>query len=95
MTHGFSETQMSILVVAIYATIAIFLFQLSFSCYNVWKFLICQKKYKTTPLLAFYVFVGILSTNRLIWTIMYFHYYLNLSILDQFIPITKIDMGLV
>ena len=38
--RGYTKTEMSILVAAIYITTTLFICQLIFSCYNIWNFLI-------------------------------------------------------
>ena len=86
---------MTILVVVIYVTSALFLLQLVFSCYNVLKFLICQKRYKTTPLMVFYLLTILLTITRFLWTLFFCTVHLDLNLVDLYMPITKLDLGLV
>ena len=85
---------MSMLVVSIYLTIALFLIQLIFSCYNIQAFLIRQKKYKTTPLLIFYVLVILLTVAELLYTFFMLKLVMHDNIFVFILPVIKIEIGL-
>ena len=53
------------LVFAIYFTCLCFALQMVMAIHHIWVFLIKQDKYKTTPLLLFYILVVLLSLSRI------------------------------
>ena len=93
--YGYSKMEMNILVASIYVTTALFLIQLIFCCYNIWAFLIQQKKYKTTPLLMFYALAVLLTLSR-IWEIIFvLKFEMETNIFNSLQPFLKIEMGFV
>ena len=83
------------LVATIYLVTALFLVQLGLSCHNVWAFLIRQKKYKTTPLLVFYILTIMITISHIWYTLFVLRAVTLNNIFDEFAPFLKINLGLV
>ena len=64
--------------------------------HNIWAFLIKQKKYKTSPLVVFYVIVVLLSSLRIIQAITELKFTLDRTLFTvTLMPILKVNLGLV
>lgn len=64
--------------------------------YNIWAFLIKQQKYKTWPLLVFYVLAILLSISRLYYSFWYFYVQYSYGIIGHLSkPILVINLGVV
>ena len=70
-----NETQLSILVSAMYFSTLCFLCELSLALTNTWRFLIKQRKYKSWPLLMFYMLTIWLAVMRIYMS--FFYLYIN------------------
>ena len=68
-----TDVQWIIVVAMMYLSLAIFLSMLFLALYNTWEFIIRQKKYKTVPLLVFYVIVIMLASLRIYFSVFYFY----------------------
>ena len=87
---------MLVLVLLIYVTAFLFFSEVMLATYNFFAFLIKQRKYKTWPLLAFYVLALFLSAIRTLNYINYFKDNLEVRIADYMLaPILNINLGLV
>ena len=87
---------MTIIVVLMYSCTFLYLCEFTLAIVNTWKFLIKQKKYKTWPLLAFYLLTIWLSLSEAHFNIFFFKstteqkvYELNMR------PILKLIMGII
>ena len=68
----FTEGQLIVFAVEHYMLILLYFCLLCLIIYNVWCFLIGQKKYKTIPLLFFYIFAFFAVLLRLTFNIVLF-----------------------
>ena len=76
------------------ATLA-FLFQLGFLVYNSYWFLYKQKRYKTLPLLSFYILSLCLTALRIHFNIWFYCLERGDTVLTPIMmPLLKIDIGL-
>ena len=89
-----SQGQMNWLVAVIYLCTMLFFGQLVLAFVNVYKFLYKGEKYKTLPLLLFYVLTVILTLMRLWSNLWFLGYILNQYLLEVLCPILKINIGL-
>ena len=82
------------LSVLIYIATSIYLCQFAMTIYNTYAFLYKQKKYKTVPLLIFYILTYLLTIFRIAFVILTLGNKLNEIIFLNFaMPLTKINMG--
>ena len=65
---GVSKDSLDILAILTYITCVIYLGQLAMTFQNIWAFIIKQKRYKTPPLLVFYILVFMLTCTRIWYT---------------------------
>ena len=65
------------IIALVYFSIIIYFILLCMSIYNSWAFLIKQGKYKTLPLLLFYILAILLSVDRIAYSILFFGIYLD------------------
>lgn len=66
------------------------------ACYNIWAFIIKQKKYKTLPLLVFYVLVVLLTLMRIYFAVWALEEYpKNWIFAFELMPIIKVNLGLI
>lgn len=65
-TGDMTTAELNWLVFAIYFSALCFVLQLALACHHIWLFLIKQEKYKTTPLLMFYILIVMLSVTRIL-----------------------------
>lgn len=68
-----TEVQLNVFVAILYLTTVIYLCELAMALYNFWVFLIKQRKYKTWPLLMFYVIAIALISMRIYCSIFFFY----------------------
>ena len=90
-----SLTQVNIFVVLIYVACFLLTLQMVLTLYNCWAFLYKQQKYKTLPLLLFYVLTMLLTIGRIAYDIMQFGYLFEQYVIPTMLPILKINMGLI
>ena len=94
--YGFSGSQFVIYAIEHYILIGLYSFLLVLALVNIWTILIKQGRYKTLPLLFFYIFAFLSIFLRLILIIMAwskftsFGYYIN-----DFYLVTKLSVGLI
>ena len=62
-----SKTKVVIYAIEHYILIGLYIFLLGLAVFNIWTILIKQRRYKTWPLLFFYVFAFMAILFRLIW----------------------------
>ena len=67
-----TEVQLNVFVAILYLTTLIYLCELAMALYNFWVFLIKQRKYKTWPLLMFYVIAIAIISSRVYCSIFFF-----------------------
>ena len=91
-----TQTQLTILVTLQYIFFVLYLCELTIALNNTWQFLIKQNKYKTWPLLWFYLLTMWLSLSEAYSSIFMFY------ILDQeeiyglaMRPMIKLNMGVI
>ena len=80
-----------------YFSAALFLGMLFLALYNSWAFLWKQKKYKTIPLLMFYIVVIALAIMRVYFSIWYFYgLYLDADFFGSLMkPVLNLTLGLI
>ena len=85
-----------IFVVEHYILIGLYTFLLVLVIVNIWTILIKQRRYKTLPLLAFYIFAFSTISLRLLYTIFCWSGYklVGLWVNDLFLA-TKLSVGLI
>ena len=87
---------MQTLIVLIYLTSFLFACEFCMALYNFWAFLIKQRKYKTWPLLMFYILIILLSAMRTYQTMYFFAERMKPRIVEfLFPPILNINLGVV
>lgn len=72
-----SDDRLQIIVSLIYLFSVLYLIELSMAVHNIWAYLIKQGKYKTIPLLLFYILAVLLCILRIYYTIWYFSVWVN------------------
>ena len=91
-----TDTQWNIIVGMMYTCALFFTCELALAIYNFWTFLIKQRKYKTIPLLMFYIVVILLASLRIYFSIWYFYGKVQADyISDLMKPILNINLGVV
>ena len=91
-----TDAQASIIVAFIYFTTLCFICELAMALINTWMFLIKQRKYKTWPLLLFYVLTIWLALERIYSMFFLLFVKKNQDILGVLIPpILKLNIGAV
>lgn len=91
-----TKGELNILVAAIYLVVFLFLCQLAMASHNIWSFLIKQKKYKTSPLLVFYVIAVLLTICEIYIRIWLLNYYIHRTVVaNELMPFLKVNMGLI
>ena len=87
---------MNIIVASIYFATFCFTCELVMALTNTWMFLIRQRKYKTRPLLAFYILAISLAATRIYTCIFKFFLKESNEIFGElFPPILKLNLGAV
>ena len=85
-----------IFVVDQYCLIGLYTFLLILSSINIWTILIRQKRYKTLPLLVFYIFTFFGIALRLVFVIIqHTHYYYLKNYVNDFYLAAKLSVGLI
>ena len=96
MNLDFSMSQLNILVFVIYLVAFLFFCQLLIALHNIWAFLIKQQKYKTSPLVVFYVIAVLLTLTEIYYSIWILYESVNkIFFAYEFKPILMINMGLI
>ena len=91
-----TTAELNIIVAILYLSTFLFICELAMAVYNIWAFLIKQKKYKTLPLSIFYALTVWLMLMRIYFCLFYLTIIENESIVGScFKPILKLDIGLV
>ena len=91
-----SETELNFLVAVIYLTTVLFICELALAIVNTWAFVIKQKKYKTWPILIFYILAICSSIMRIYGSFWFFYIYTESEIFGYlFNPVLAIDLGVV
>ena len=91
-----SQSELKILVAFMYVSSFCFICELIMALTNTWMFLIKQRKYKTWPLLMFYILTIWLAGMRLITSILYFRTIVEQDLFGFTLnPILKLNIGLV
>ena len=94
--YGWSDAQFVTYVVCFYMLIGLYMFLLVLAIVNIWTILIKQRRYKTLPLLAFYIFAVLSIAFRLTELIMISG---NNNVITHFLNdlflITKLSVGLI
>ena len=91
-----STAQLNILVAIIYISTLLYVFELLVALYNIKAFLIKQRKYKTVPLLLFYILTVWLCIMRIYYSVWYFSIWIDAEILGGSLKnVLKINIGLV
>ena len=67
-----SPIQIKVIVVENYLVVGVYAFLILLALVNIWQILIKQKKYKTLPLLFFYIYSFVAITLRVICLIFTF-----------------------
>ena len=79
-----------------YILIGLYTFLFVLAILNIWKILIKQRRYKTLPLLAFYVFTFCAVALRLLYIIMLWSKYTALGYYtNDYVLKTKLCVGLI
>mgnify|MGYP007082950636 CR=1 FL=1 len=90
-----TPAQINSLTFVIYLATVIFAAQMFLALHNIYAFLYKQGKYRTLPLLVFYVLTVVLTGLRLFYNLWFFR---NLVVEYDFVmlgmPLVKINMGL-
>ena len=95
-SNDLTEAQIVSFVVERYLLIGLYTFLFVLVIVNIWNILIKQKKYKTLPLTAFYIFAYFSITFRLIYIILEFSKYeKSLIFINDLYLGTKISVGLI
>ena len=93
---GVTKNSLDILVILTYITCALYLVQLAMAFYNIWAFIIKQKRYKTPPLLVFYMLVVMLTCTRIWYSYFCLSYFIQADIVaGEIMPILKVNIGLI
>ena len=93
----FEVTKAKVVIYAIehYILIGLYIFLLGLAIFNIWTILIKQRRYKTWPLLFFYIFAYIAISFRLIWLfIEYIESSVVFYITDCYLT-SKLSVGLI
>ena len=84
------------MVSVIYLFTVLYIIELALALYNIWTFLIKQGKYKTVPLLLFYILTVWLIAMRIYYSVWYFNVWINSEIvISEIKNVLKINLGLV
>ena len=65
--YGYTDAQFVIYAMEHFILIALYTFLFGLAIVNIWNILIKQKRFKTLPLLAFYIFASLTIILRLIF----------------------------
>ena len=91
-----SEQEMRIMVALIYFSTICFIIELAMTLTNMWKFLIKQRKYKTWPLLIFYILTICLAVVRIYNSFFFFVLVAENEIFGILLPpVIKLNLGMV
>ena len=91
-----TETELRIIIAFMYVNTLCFIFELAMALNNTWRFLIKQRKYKTWPLLMFYVLTICLATMRIYNSVFLFFIIVEKEIFGSLLDaILKLNIGLV
>jgi hypothetical protein len=72
-----SKSQLNWFVVLVYIACLLLALQMALTVYNSYAFLYRQQKFKTVPLLLFYMLTILLTAGRFIYNVMQFGYLFN------------------
>ena len=87
---------MNIIVATVYFATLCYTCELVMALTNTWMFLIRQRKYKTRPLLAFYILAICLAANRIYSCVFDFYRREDHEIFGTLLPaILKLNLGAV
>ena len=91
-----SLTEMNVLVFVIYLASVLYILEIAMALHNIWFFLIKQGKYKTWPLLLFYMLVTMLGISRFYYSLWFFEIQLDYGLPGHNLkPLYKINLGVV
>ena len=91
-----TEQELRIVVAVMYFLTICFIIELAMTLNNMWKFLIKQKKYKTWPLLMFYILTICLAVARIYFSFFYFVILANNGIFGNLLhPVIKLNLGII
>ena len=79
------STEVRVCIAVAYFAIACFFLQLLIAVHNIFAFLIRQGKYKTQPLLMFYLFTVAISVSRIVYNVFIFY-----EFGDEFFALTEL-----
>ena len=91
-----TTTELRTVIALMYISAACFIVELTLAIFNTWNFLIKQKKYKTWPLLMFYILTIALALMRLYFSVGLFYIVLKQELFGILIKtILKLNIGAV
>ena len=91
-----TEQELRIVVAVMYFSTICFIIELAMTLTNMWRFLIKQSKYKTWPLLMFYILTICLAVVRIYFSFFYFVVVANNGIFGNLLhPVIKLNLGIV
>ena len=91
-----TENGLIILVTSTYFFGFIYVCQFGLALHNIWAFLVVQKRYKTPPLVVFYIIVILLSIARFYFTIWCLPQVIDRILFTaEIMPILKVNLGFV
>ena len=95
--YNWSQSELIFLAVEHYLLIALYASANILMYINIWNILFKQKRYKTLPLLFFYIFTFIALTLRLVWSVFYFAWirHPKVYLIVEIATVAKLCVGLV
>ena len=91
-----TETELRIIIAFMYFNTLCFICELAMALNNTWQFLIKQRKYKTWPLLMFYVLTICLATMRIYHSFFFLFVVIEKEVFGTLLSaILKLNLGAV